>query len=288
MLYYGVITIAVAMFSVNFFFSQLFQKSYGSGARASFVLSAGSSIIAFFFLLCLNGFRFEFTIFTFLMALLTSLNGIGFTFCSLKALGKINLSLYSVFSMLGGMALPFAAGILFYDEALTLGKIICFVIIIIALFLTVEKGGNRSGYLYYAGIFILNGMSGVLSKIFQAGPFAKASATGFSILSSLITVIISLVCLLVIKGEKKPLNRIALLSMAGNGILNRVANLLLLIALAHLPASAQYPFVTGGVMIFSTLIAYFTPNKPSKREIATVVLSFIGILALVLLPHIPL
>jgi drug/metabolite transporter (DMT)-like permease len=283
MLYYGIITIAVAMFSINFFFSQLFQKSYGNGIRASFVLSAGSNLIALIFLLAVNRFQLGFTPFTFLIAFLNALNGICFTFCSLKALGKINLSLYSVFSMLGGMALPFVAGILFYNEALTTGKVICFVIIIIALFLTVEKSDSHSGFLYYAGIFILNGMSGVLSKIFQAGPFAKASATDFSILSSMITVVLSVICLLAMKGEKRPLNKTAFFSMAGNGILNRVGNLLLLIALAHLPASAQYPFVTGGVMIFSTLIAYFTPNKPRKRELITVALSFIGILFLVFL-----
>lgn len=285
MLYYGIITIAVLMFSVNFFFSQLFQKSYGNGIRDAFVLSVGSNLIAGIFLLVMNRFQIEITGFTFLMALVTALNGIAFTFCSLKALGKINLSLYSVFSMLGGMALPFVAGIFFFDEALTAGKAVCFLIIVAALLLTVEKGGGkRGGCLYYAGIFILNGMSGVISKIYQSGPYAKASATGYSLLSSLLTVGISLIFLAVLKGEKKKLNKAALLSMAGNGILNRTGNLLLLVALAHLPASAQYPFVTGGVMIFSTLIAYFTPNKPSRKEVFTVILSFIGILALVIFP----
>ena len=31
-------------------------------------------------------------------------------------------------------------------------------------------------------------------------------------------------------------------------------NLLLLLSLLHLPASVQYPIVTGGVIVFSTLI----------------------------------
>jgi hypothetical protein len=37
-------------------------------------------------------------------------------------------------------------------------------------------------------------------------------------------------------------------------------------------------------MILSTLICFLTPNKPSKREIAAVILSFIGLLVLVLIP----
>ena len=65
---------------------------------------------------------------------------------------------------------------------------------------------------------------------------------------------------------------------------NRVANLLLLSSLAVLPASVQYPFVTGGVMIVSTAIAFISGQKPSRRELASVALSFVGILALVLIP----
>ena len=79
------------------------------------------------------------------------------------------------------------------------------------------------------------------------------------------------------------LNAKAVVSMAGNGILNRVANFLLLLSLAYLPASVQYPMITGGVMIVSTIIGYFTPNKPKAREWISLALSFAGIMALVLI-----
>ena len=48
-----------------------------------------------------------------------------------------------------------------------------------------------------------------------------------------------------------------------------------------LPASVQYPFVTGGTMIVSTVISFLLGQKPSKREIFAIALSFLGILALV-------
>ena len=60
--------------------------------------------------------------------------------------------------------------------------------------------------------------------------------------------------------------------MAANGALNKVANLLLLLALVHLPASLQYPMVTGGTIIVSTLLSYFTPRKPKAKEIGAVAL----------------
>ena len=274
------------MFSVQFFFNQQFEHNYGGGLRAMFVFSAGSGLAGLIVLLAINGFRVEFTPFTLVMAVLAALNSMVYNFCSLQTLGKINLSLYSVFAMLGGMALPFVGGICFYGEDLTLGKAICFATVAASLFLTVKRGDKtpKKFYIYYAGIFILNGLSGVLSKFFQEADYAKASAAGYSVLISASMAVLALIALPFVRGEKCPLNWKAAGSMFGYGILSRVANWLLVLALAHLPASAQYPFVTGGVMILSTAIAYATPKKPAKRELAAVALSFIGLLVLVFIP----
>lgn len=286
MKYYGMVTLSVIMFSVQFLFQQVFERSYGNHAKSVFVFSAGSGLVGTVFCLAINGFSLEYSHFSMLMAVWTALNGLLFTFCSLKALDKINLSLYSIFSMLGGMALPFLFGILFYREECTPGKCVCFGMIVLALFLTLKKGKTQSKYdvLYYIGIFVLNGMSGVLSKIFQEAPFEKVSETGYSVLTALVGFLISLMMLWFYRSGKEKLNVKAWLSMLGYGVLNRAGNLILLIALAVLPASAQYPFVTGGVMIGSTVISCFTSNKPDKKEIGAVCLAFIGIMALVLLP----
>ena len=64
------------------------------------------------------------------------------------------------------------------------------------------------------------------------------------------------------------------------GILDKVANFLLVLALMHVDASVQYPMVTGGVIIVSTLACYFTERKPNKRELLAVLLSFIGLIIL--------
>ncbi len=281
MIYYGIISAAVIMFSVQFFFNREFERSYGSTLRDTLVFSAGSSAAGLVVLLLINGIKLEFTPFSLIMAVLTAVDMIAYSFCSLKALGKINLSLYSMFAMLGGMALPFAVGILFFKEELTLGKGLCFLIVAAALALTVKREKGSKGYIYYAGIFLLNGLSGVLSTVFQSAPFEKTSAAGYSVLTAAVMTVLSAALIPFVKGEKRKMNRRAAVSTVCNGVLGRVANWLLLIALAHLPASAQYPFVTGGVMICSTVICYFTPDKPGKREIAAVALSFIGLLILV-------
>ncbi len=280
MLYYGVLLAAVTMFSFQFLFNGIFEKEYGNGLRAMLVFSAGSSLVGFLILLIINGFKFEFTWFSLLMAFFASLDSIGYTYFSLKALGRINLSLYSMFSMLGGMILPSVVGILFYNEELTVGKGICYALLMLSLLLSSKRGEKKSGYIYYMGVFVLNGMSGVLSTIFQNAPYEKTSAAGYSMLIALIALILCLVFLPFVKGSGERLTKKAVVSMGGYGVLCRVGNYLLLIALAHLPASAQYPFVTGGVMIISTIISLFTKNKPSKREITGVAISFAALIIL--------
>lgn len=180
--------------------------------------------------------------------------------------------------------LPFLAGLAFYGEPMTLAKGICVVLILVALLLGVGSGKGKGGTLYYAGVFLLNGMSGVLSKIYEDADFDKVSATGYSLWSAIITVFLTASVLLLLgKRVKRPCLGSILWSVGG-GAFNRVANLILLLALAVLPASVQYPMVTGGVMIVSTAIALLTRQRVSKRELFAVGLSFAGILALVLIP----
>lgn len=286
-MYYLLIILSVIIFGGCFALKDKYRAKRGSGLKISLQFSFTSSIAGLIALFCINGFKLEFTPFTFVMALLAALNGIGFSFCSFKALGIINLSLFSLFSMLGGMMLPFLQGIIFFGEGITIAKIICVILITAALLMTVERGEKSKGTIYYIGIFILNGMSGVLSKIFTSAPFEKASPEGYSILSALCTIVICFLILLIFFREKdendKP--RISTLAIsAGSGIFNRIANLILVIALSHVDASVQYPMVTGGVMIVSTLICFFGEKKPSKKEVLSIIVAFAGMLALFAIP----
>ncbi|MBQ7043600.1 MAG: hypothetical protein IJN78_03240 [Clostridia bacterium] len=283
-MYYAMVMAAVVMFGLQFFCNQQYERECKSGLSASMMFIFGGAVAGLVVLLAVNGFKWEFTPFTVLMASLAALDGMAFSFCSLKALGKINLSLYSLFSMLGGMVLPFCLGVFFFDEQFTFGKALCLVAVIAALFLSVEKGEGKGGTVYYIGVFVFNGLSGVISKFFQASELPKTSEAAYSVWTAVMTALISGVILIFVwKKSPLKLNAKALVSMAGNGILNRVANFLLLLSLAYLPASVQYPMITGGVMIVSTLLGYFTPNKPKTREWISLALSFAGIMALVLI-----
>ena len=280
-IYYALVSLSVVMFGVQFLFTDKYQKECGQSALAAHRLTFFSGIVGIVILLIINGFSVEYTHFTLICAIASALVSLFYSICSLKALAKINLSLYSLFAMLGGMVLPFVQGLIFYNEELTTGKVICFVLIAVALALTVNKDTNKGGWLYYIGIFVLNGLSGVVSTFFQKADYPKTNAESFSIWSAVAAVIISLVALIILRGKgKKPSFKAVSIAVVG-GTLSRIANYVLVIALAVLPATVQYPFVTGGVMIASTVIAAIVGQKPSKREILAVAISFIGILALV-------
>ena len=285
-MWYGVLALSSIMFGFMFFFKQMYSINYKeeNTIRAMAIFNFIGGIIGIISLLIVNGFRFEYTHFSLIMAVISTINTMLFSFCSLKAFGKINLSLYSVFSMLCGMALPFAAGILFYDEPLTLGKGLCFAIITLALFLTVEKREGKSGWIYYAGVFICNGMAGVISKAFQAAPFEKTSSAGYSILCSVCGLAFGLILVIIYKPSFKKLNWKVLVGLGGSNALSRIANWMILVALSYLPASAQYPFITGGTMVVSTVIAYVTHQHPSKKEIAAVALSVVAMVIVALVP----
>lgn len=272
------------MFGLQFFCNQQYERECKSSFTSSMMFIFGGALAGLVVLFIVNGFKWEFTPFTLFMASLAALDGMIFNFCSMKALGKINLSLYSLFSMLGGMVLPFCLGVFFFDEKFTLGKAICLVAVIVALSLSVEKGKSKGGTIYYIGVFVFNGLSGVISKFFQASDLAKTSEAAYSVWTAVVTAVISGVFLL-FSFRKSPmkLSLKAVLCMSGNGILNRVANYLLLLSLAFLPASVQYPMITGGVMIVSTLLSYFTPNKPKVKEWISIALSFAGIMAMILI-----
>ena len=283
-MYYGIITASVVLFGINFALNGQYQKRMSSGFFASFFLSALSACAGIAILFPMNGFRFEFAPFPLLMASVTAVNAILLMFCGLKTLGRANLSLYSLFMMLGGMALPSVAGLLFFDEGWHWAKGVCYLFLVAALAVTVEKDGKKGGYPYFFGAFVLNGMSGVIAKIYTqfSGETPAVSTEGYSLLSALCTLvlagILALIFFLFSDKKRPPLS--AVLFGLGSGGLNQFANFLLLVAISHIPASVQYPMVTGGTMIVSTVIAAFSENKPTKRQWLAVGLSLLGTLVL--------
>ena len=277
-LYYVLVIISTVLFSLQFLFNQRFQQTYGTGMKATQIFSLYKSLVIILMMLLISGFKVQFSWFSLGMATIYAVSSIAMGYYSLKAFSVANLSVYSVFSMLGGMILPFFLGVLFYDEGDNLVfKIICCALIVVAVLLNIKSGKqNKKALFYYFAVFVLNGMVGVISKIHQSSTsLSPVDSTSFMLLTAAVSVVISAAWLLIAYREIPLIKGKNILFVTGYGVFNGLGNLFLLIALSGengLPASVQYPLVTGGVMVCSTVISTIRKEKLTVREyIATAI-----------------
>ena len=275
MIYYLLLILATVLFACQMFFNQQFQRLRGNTLAASLIFSTYTHIVIFFLMLCINGFRMEWSWFSVGIALIRSAMDVAYGYCSIKALACANLSVYTTFAMLGGMLLPFVYGVAFAEEALTLPKFLSCLLICLALLMTVERGKHRGkSIFYYVSVFVLNGLYGVLTTIHQKFPALAVDSQSFSAMGSLFTVVIA-IGLSLLAAKKFPLLRKPEIKYAGLfGLFCGIGNLLLLIALLHVNASVQYPIITGGTMVVSTVICIIHRDKLTWRDFVGTAIAF--------------
>lgn len=283
MIYYFLLFLATALFSSQFLLNQLFRKYKGSSAADSLIFTLYTSLAGFFIVFIINGFRLEFSLFSVLIALIYSVVNLLYNAASLKSFETVNLSVYSVFSMLGGLLFPSVFGIFYSAETVTAQKIICFILISTALFLTIDRKAKKSkkAYFYYAAVFVLNGSVGVLSVIHQAGTSAVDSFS-FLMHTRLISFFFSAtIYALKYRGFPRITMRPLLCCIAFTAMCS-LGNLFLLISLKHIDASVQYPIVTGGVMLFSLIISLIRKENVTKKEVFSTLIAFLSTLFIIM------
>lgn len=291
MIYFFGIIFSTVLFSVQFLFQKLFQKQESSTPEISVACSVANSLFAIVFLLLKGGMSLAFSPFSFFMAFVKGCNAVLAKCISLKVMEYADLSVFSLFTMLGGMLLPFSYSIFLGGEAITWQKAVCVAVIVIALVFQVVcqkkdvSDGNKNkkiAFILYATIFVSNGLDGVFAKIHQSAPaHLTVEASSYTLLERLISFSISMILfsILLLKGRRPNFNRPvkSLSNVALTSILNTVANLILLTALLHVDASVQYPIVTGGVVIFSLVLEFFAGSRPKLYTVLTAVISFVGL-----------
>ncbi len=279
---YLMIIVADILFATQFLFTKLYEKRNAEGLTTSLNFSLGSNAVICLMTLCLMGFKVEFTPFSLGMAFLMACTSLSLAYFSIASLAHINLSLYSVFMMLGGMLIPFLYGIIFLNEGMTLGKAICVVLIFVSLFLGVDKSPAKKGAgKYYAAVFVLNGVFGVWGKIHQIHPEINTSTQNVLFLSCAMVMIIAALLILITSGPKgfAPLkDKKSLACMGGYGISNGVAEMLSMTAMIALPASVQFSLVTGGVMVVSAVISILCREKQSVKSILAIAFALLAMI----------
>lgn len=275
-MYYLMITASALLFSMQFVFNNGYQKNSGSDWCSALKFSLYTSITGLILLFFINHFQMKITLFSLAIAALYGVINIAFSYSSIKAFSYANLSVYSVFSMIGGMVLPFLYGI-FCGEKATAARLVCCGFIVVSVLLSINRGRQSSKALrYYFAVFFLNGMVGVLSKFHQSYTAYSVDSASFVMLTKIATTLLSFILLLILKEKSFAVHKKAFAFCAGHSVFNSFGNLMLLIALNHLPASVQYPIVTGGVIVFSTTIDLLRKVKVAKKEILAAVIALLS------------
>lgn len=277
MLYYGLLIAAAILFSTQFLFQQRYQNECGMDWSATLNFNIYTGIAGFFLMWIMGKGHLEFSWFSFAVAIAYSVVNIIYNYASLKSFDTVNLSAYSMFAMLGGMLLPFAYGIIWSGEDLTIPKVLCGGLIVVALLFTLT-GGQSSGKAiwYYMAVFVMNGMCGVLSAFHQSHTDLAVDSNSFLAISRAITVVICLVMQMMALKKFPLISKKAGFYSIGFAILCGLGNLFALIGLTKLPASVQYPIITGGVIVFSTVVSIIQKERPSVKQLIAAGLALVA------------
>lgn len=307
-MYYAMLIGASFLFGSQFMVTKAFEKNYGKTVRASLSFSLLYSLFAgvIFFIIKLisSGTVFNLNPFSLCMAFGLSLVNILSSAIGIKTLALGDIAVYSLFLMLGGMIVPFFAGIVFLKESVSVCNLIGVAIMIIALCLPVFFGKKTKNageaqtdgdtkkktsvffYVLCVFLFILNGLSSTLSK-FNSVREGAALGAEFTFYTYGIQFVISLAAFALTTAsgksdktqneEKQPcilFRPVAIGCGAAFGAVNGTAFLMSSVAAEHVVAVAQYPLITGATILFSSLLAFlFYREKPTALQLVQIVIS---------------
>ena len=307
-MYYAMLIGASFLFGSQFMVTKAFEKNYGKTVRASLSFSLLYSLFAgvIFFIIKLvsSGTVFNLNPFSLCMAFGLSLVNILSSAIGIKTLALGDIAVYSLFLMLGGMIVPFFAGIVFLKESVSVCNLIGVAIMIIALCLPVFFGKKNKNageaqtdgdtkkktsvffYVLCVFLFILNGLSSTLSK-FNSVREGAALGAEFTFYTYGIQFVISLAAFALTTAsgksdktqneEKQPgilFRPVAIGCGAAFGAVNGTAFLMSSVAAEHVVAVAQYPLITGATILFSSLLAFlFYREKSTALQLVQIVIS---------------
>lgn len=292
MINYVIIIVAVVFFTLQFAITKIFEQKVPATLCTSLIMVAVSNLFGALTYLIIGSFKVNFSTVSIILALAMAGVIIPYYVLGIKVLSLGNLAIYSMFMMLGGMLVPFFYGILFLKETISLAKILGTILltafIILQMFSTPAEENKNNGkkYLFYVFCllaFFINGMTGVITKAHSINENA-VDEISFTVISCILTTVLSLVVLILggAKGTKREqvkavFSPFSFFIMAALGIATYTGNFLHLKAAVFVPASVQFPLVSGGVIILSTLTSkFFFQEKISVKEWISVAGAFIS------------
>ena len=293
MIYYVILLLAVLTFTAQFAFTKIYSERAEQKLNTTLIMLILISVIGMLLYLFIGGFKLQFSLNSFILAGAFALVMVPYYVLGIKVLSIGSLAIFSMFMMLGGMLLPFAYGLIFLNETLTVGKGIGCVVLSLAIFLQAmlqkeenSKSKNKNLFILLCIlIFILNGLTGVIAKAYEITE-PQPDEISFTVISCGLTAVLSFLFLIphITKNKadtkeqlKFVLKPYLFLPIAAIGIATHTGNFLMLKVASDLPASIQFPIGSGGVIVFSAIASVLIfKEKISKGELACVTLAFLS------------
>ena len=290
------IFLAVGCFALQFAFTKIYSDKVEQNFETALTMLFLTGVLGAVLYFAVNGFALRVSAQSVRLAIVFAVVMIPYYTLSLQALRLGSMAIYSVFMMLGGMLLPFLYGTVWLNETISWGKGIGCALLCVCIVAqgvsqkSAEKGENKGNLLFFLlclCIFAVNGLTGVIAKAHQTLPTA-VDEVSFTVLSCAFTALLSLfllggsllckrkIALPAVKSvfTPKPLAVVALLGAAMH-----TGNFLILKAAASVPASVQFPLVSGGTILLSALLALILfKEKPPKKEWFSIVGAFLSTL----------
>lgn len=300
MQYYLLLLLICLMDGSKTLAQKCYLKRFGAGPDSSLLLLF--LICAFFVPVgMLAGARFTFTPMAFWMALVFAVISVTCTLVGFAVLHIGNMSKYTLFLYMGGMLIPFAYGLVFNGDGLSVGKVLCILLVLYALTLNLDKEESKSkkAILYYLLVFLLNGLACVVIAMHQSAILGgqPVSSDDFTLWYIALTALLCIPCLGVRLWASKGKTLSALFpaqTRNGKSILGRISlslyagasygfgNLLLALCLLHVEPSAQFPFLTGGSILVVGLLGLFIGERINKKFILSTAVVMAGCILLLL------
>ena len=300
MIYYVLIVLSVVCFSAQFAFTKLYERSAKQKTVTSLAMLIVMALVGAALFLCIGKFQIRFSVHSLTWATVMAGLMLPYYIVGIKVLSLGSLAVYSTFMMLGGMLVPFFYGIVFLHESVSTGKILGCVLLTACIVMQayIQNAQTRSNtdrsdgknktllFVLCLVIFFVNGMTGVVAKAHQLNA-AAVDTVSFTALYCLLTALFSalLLCVILLTGQRKEkcaqLKKIlgwrTLLTVAAIGLAAYTGNFLSFTATSHIPASVQFPIVSGGTIVLSAIVsAFIFKEKISKKEWLSVVGAFIA------------
>lgn len=302
--YYLMLIFSVLLFSVQFVFTKCYQRERGAHFSSSILQIVLSSIFFILFYFILNDFKFGFTLFSFVMALLYAINGITATVFGMKVLERANLSVYTLFLMLGGVILPFFYG-LFIGESLTVFKVVAVILIALSLFIGVEKDKDKKAnamlIICCMVIFLANGFAHILTHFHQRSTSDTLNTSGFLLLSFTCKFVISgvifavITCLgkqksttdatpVIAEGKSRAIKGwvITMGVVIGYAAVSGLAQFISAYTSIYVDAGIKAAIITGGCIFMSIFFGLIFGEKITAIKITQLLLAVSGVILIML------